>query len=194
MAHESPTAVFEAAQRAMTARDWEAFFGCLDRRDLLRLGELAFGLGAAMDAVCLEHGVSAAQLARVSALTGHLQGSAQASLKAWREKTPGYQELSEGHRALLEARQEAIQTALASVTDLTSFNARAERFKRATLGGGSVSSTMFVGETLHDVLVEGGKATGFRRVPRGSEVPIAFVRRKGAWFIKLMPPRNARPS
>jgi hypothetical protein len=48
-----------------------------------------------------------------------------------------------------------------------------------------VSSRLFVGETLDDVIIEGTKARAKRQLAGGSIEDIAFVRRKGDWYIRL---------
>ncbi len=90
----------------------------------------------------------------------------------------------------MKALERASATCLGFVTDLAAFTAKAERLKRATLGGGSVSSALFVGESLVDVRVEGKQATGIRRMASGWSEPIAFVQKRGQWFIEFWPKRR----
>lgn len=67
--------------------------------------------------------------------------------------------------------------------DLAAFAAALERAMRDSVGGGSVSSRLFVGETLTDLVVEGARAK--RRLAGGAVEDIAFVKKKGDWYIRL---------
>ena len=69
--------------------------------------------------------------------------------------------------------------------DLPGFVAALERHTRRTVGGGSVSSDIFVGETLEEVTESGNRARGVRRTERGYEDSVDFVKRKGRWLIRL---------
>jgi hypothetical protein len=80
----------------------------------------------------------------------------------------------------------AIDACLRSIEDLAAFTAQIERLKRATLGGGSVSCSLFFGEHLSDVRVEGKKAMALRQQPGGERVPIAFVQTRGQWAIRFL--------
>lgn len=198
MSRGTPESVFATAQEAMERGDWETFFDCLDRRDLLRLAGMAFGLAGGAR-LCMEHGIPAEALGRVEALARDINESGRAMVRE-AGGSPGAAtaqsdllERSLRHRDLLGAHQKAVETCLKSVTNLASFTAGAERLKRATLGGGSVSSTLFVGERLCDVSVNGQKATGVRRMQRGWTEPIAFVKKKGQWYIRFLPSARSRP-
>ena len=192
--HNFPHEVFQAAQQAMARGDWEAFFACLHRTDLIRLGALALGglghpsLGRPLMALCLECGVPASEREALQRLGAQLEASARAVLA-----DPGSRERSLCHRDLVKGRERALEAAVKRIGNLAAFNARAERLKRDVMGGGSVSSSMFQGEALHDVAVEGDRATGVRRRADCHEMPVAFARWKGGWTVKLLPPRNARP-
>jgi hypothetical protein len=52
-------------------------------------------------------------------------------------------------------------------------------------GGGSVSSRLFVGETVENVQIDGTKSWGIRRGPDGFQEDVGFVRKKGVWLIRL---------
>lgn len=194
MARSTPQAAFEAAQGAMARGDWEGFFACLHRTDLLRLGAVALaglshpGLEAPLRALCLEHGLPPADLEGLARQAPELQASAAAVLAS-----PADRARSLRHRDLVKAQAREREAALKHLTDLAGFNARAERLKRQVLGGGSVSSTLFVGETLHEVVVRGERATGLRRAPRGAGVPVGFARTRGEWCVQLLPARLGRP-
>jgi hypothetical protein len=88
---------------------------------------------------------------------------------------------------------DVIKTCLGSVKDLAAFTAGGERLKRERMGGGSVSSTLFVGDRLTDVAVEGNRAKGTRLLKGGAKEPIVFVRKKGLWYVKRLPKKGASP-
>ncbi len=52
-------------------------------------------------------------------------------------------------------------------------------------GGGSVSSRLFVGETLRDLVVDGKKARGKRHMAGGHVEDVAFVQKKDGWYIRM---------
>lgn len=203
MTRTSPQSVFAIAQQAMHRGDWETFFECLDRRDLMRLA--AMGVDAAGEAarpftdLCLAHGVPAEMLQRVESLAKDIAESAHAMLHAKAEHPAAAASRSEllerslRHRDLVKARDKAVADCLKCIEDLAGFAAKAERLKRSLFGGGSVSSTLFVGETLHDVEVDGTKAVALRRMKGGWEEPVAFVQKKGLWHIKLLPGARSSP-
>ncbi|AFL73440.1 hypothetical protein [Thiocystis violascens] len=200
MSRTSPEAVFVLAQAAMERGDWETFFACLDRSDLKPLASMGIPVGedpgGAYSNVCLEHGVPVEALQRVRACAEAIQDSAQRmmseSVGAVSGAAPPEDLLQQSlrHRDLVKALDRAIAACLGFVTDLAAFTAKAERLKRATMGGGSVSSSLFVGESLVDVRVEGKKATGIRRMQNGWSEPIAFVQRRDQWSIKFLPKRR----
>jgi hypothetical protein len=168
----------------MERGDWEAFFQCLDRSDLLPLAKMDIaGIpngDEALAALCAEAGIPATALENVKTFADEILASAQAMMRA--PAADAYHR----HGDLVKRLDKAMDTCLKSVTDLALFTAKAERLKRAKMGGGSVSSSLFVGETLTDVVVEGKKAKGTRWRKGGSTEPIAFVQNKGLWAIKFM--------
>ncbi|NEX22777.1 hypothetical protein G3480_21140 [Thiorhodococcus mannitoliphagus] len=190
MSRASPESVFALAQAAMERGDWEGFFGCLDRTDLKKLARLGISpVGedpqGAYSRVCIEHGVAVEQLEEVKTLFDAIQTSAR---QMW--SSPAGEGLGEDsqdrqlqqslrHRDLVRALDRAIDACLGSITDLAAFTAQIERLKRATLGGGSVSRSLFVGEHLSDVRVDGKKATALRQQQGGESEPIAFVQKRG---------------
>lgn len=205
MPRTTPESVFQIAQQAMERKDWETFFECMDRSVLLLLGKM--GIAGAVDNdrgayydLCIESGVSPEALERVQALARVIRASAEAILQ-----TPSDRENSQlsheeqtqrslRHRDLVKEFEKAMEACLKTVKDLAAFNARAERLKRELMGGGSVSSRLFVGDTLVDVTVEGKKAKGVRQLKGGWREPIAFVQKKGLWYINFLPKRGARPT
>lgn len=203
MQRTTPESVFAIAQEAMERGDWETFFECLDRRDLLRLAGMGVAVtgevGQTFSTLCLEHGIPAEALERVKTFAQGISESARAMLRGHAEEQIASAtqndmlEQSLRHRDLVRAHEKAIEACLKSVTNLAAFTAAAERLKRAVFGGGSVSSTLFVGESLRDITVDGQKASGVRRMKGGWEEAIAFVQKKGQWYVKLLPRARSWP-
>lgn len=200
MSYESPESVFAAAQGAMERGDWEAFFSCLDRTDLMRLAAMGIPVDEEADSIefrqCVEYGIPIEELNAVKSLADEIRVSSCAMMTERESSSSGQQEIlqrSLHHRDLVKLFGKAIETCLRSVTDIAAFTAMAERRKRAKLGGGSVSSRLFIGETLADVIVEGKKASGTRLMKGGWKEPIRFVQKKGRWYIKFMPKSRSVP-
>jgi hypothetical protein len=195
MAHTTPQAAFDAAQEALARGDWEGFFACLHRTDLLRLGSVKLaGLGhpelaEPLRALCLECGLPPEDVEGLARQAEALQASAAAVLAS-----PTDRPRSLRHRDLVKAQARERDAALRRFPELARFNARAERLMRQALGGGSVSATLFLGETLHQLVVVGERATALRRVPGGADLPVAFTRTRGTWCVQLFPARLGRPS
>lgn len=83
----------------------------------------------------------------------------------------------------MQDHQSAVENGLADVDDLPGFAAATEDRMRSVMGGGSISSSLFVGETLTDVILDGRKAWA-TRLERGRERDdIGFVRKRDAWKI-----------
>jgi hypothetical protein len=190
MLRTTPELAFAIAQEAMGRGDWEGFFECLDQRDLLRLAPMVFDVpgGAGL---CLEHGIPADAVKHIETLIQEINESGRAMLRR-HEGVPNSSaiqcdilEHSARHQCLIIAVHKAIEECLEFVPNLALFTAKAERLKRATLGGGSVGSTLFVGESLCDLKVHGWKASGVCRRQGGSVEPIAFVLKKGLWYIRF---------
>ena len=79
-----------------------------------------------------------------------------------------------------------------AVPDLPRFTAALERAMREVLGGGSVSSRLFVNEILKGESTEGTMAWATRRTPEGHSEDVGFVRRKGAWYMRVFAKRPGR--
>lgn len=192
---DSPTAVFARAQRAMAAGDWDAFFACLDTADLRRLASMVITLacdGEAFSAVCRDHGVSARSLDGIRRARAAIVASAASVLDPAPHASPAERAAdSLRHRDLVTALDARLANALGEVSDLPAFVAASERFRRATSGGGSVSSSLFLDEQLVDLVVSGRRARAVRRRPVGADDPIAFVLRRNGWRIRLFAHRVA---
>jgi hypothetical protein len=188
--HPTPEDVFRRAQEAMRHGDWDGFFALLSPPDLQRLAAIGVAAttgsdGAEFRELCLRHDASAADLDHVQHLARQVIDSAEAILHSGNVTAEETLERSIAHRDLVRAQSAAITACVASMHRLPAFVASIERLRRERDGGGSVSSTMFVDETLLNVVVTGDRAKGTRRRPRGADEPVAFVRRRGTWQIVL---------
>lgn len=200
MSYESPESVFATAQDSMERGDWEAFFSCLDRTDLMRLAAMGIPVDEEADVIefrqCVEYGIPIEELNAVKSLADDIRVSSCAMMTERESSSSGQQEIlqrSLHHRDLVKAFGKAIETCLRSVTDIAAFTAMAERRKRAKLGGGSVSSRLYIGESLVDIIVDGKKASGTRLMNGGWKEPIRFVQKKGRWYIRFMPKSRSVP-
>ncbi len=165
-----PEETFAEAQAAMECRDWEAFFACFapgDVRKFVRNGVSIVLLMAddeAFGALCEAHRFETQELRAANA-------TADAKLYS-----------------------QALRKALRRVPDLTAFAAALERHTRGRMGGGSVSASLFLGETLEDLVIEGDRAWATRRITPDFTEDVGFEKRGGVWFIRLFArrPRKTR--
>ena len=190
MPRSSPEAVFGTAQGAIAGGDWETFFGCLAASDLKRLAAIGITCtigdgGRRFADLAVAHGVSVVAIAEVRAAERRIEESAAAIRDAPPLPNERTMALSFAHRDLVKAYDNAVATCVASVSDMAAYVARVERLRRETGGGGSVSSSMFDGETLIDVAATGSKAVGVRHRQRGTDEPLGFVRTRGEWYVVL---------
>lgn len=157
----SPEAAFQEAQTAMANKDWERFFACLDRNDLLRIGSNSVTL---------------------SLRPGHKDASRLRILCAEHDFP------LETIEAVLQSPKDyktRLNAALKSVKNLAQFVAALERYNRDSIGGGSVSSRLFVGERLVDVKIDGKRAWAKRQISQDYSEDVGFVYKKKKWFIRL---------
>ena len=200
----TPETVYRTAQMAIERGDWEAFFPCLDPGDLRRLGGMAIsstaaGLHPEIRELAAELGAPEALLSQLGPEAQAIENSAVASARdqpapgASPEAVERWLAQSLHHRDLVKQLDELAERCLASVDDVPLFVARSERVLRAKLGGGLVSSSLFQGEQLLNVTVNGAKAVGTRHRPRGSDEQLGFALRRGVWHIKLFGKPRARP-
>ncbi|AFZ67677.1 hypothetical protein [Deinococcus peraridilitoris] len=180
MSGESPSSVFQAAQAALEAGDWERFFACLSDHDLRLLARnslLSLWDDEQLPALLHRHAIPAE-------LSGHFTMSltllvAHAERRG-RAKYDGGQQ-----RRLVGEVDRSCKAMLRAVPDLAGFTAALERLGRACGRGGSVSSSLFLGEELREVLVQGARAWG-RRMEGGMwGEDLGFVRQKNGWRIRL---------
>ncbi len=196
MVPTSPAAVFTDARTAMERGDWKTFFACLDRGFLVRIAENSFkGLvnqdTAGLHALCAEFSIPADVIDRLRGVQRTMAGLADEIVKMTLSGTmpANAAEIMLGHKQAVGEYEKILTRALKSVPDLPAFTAALERRMRAVVGGGSISSTMFVGETLEDVVVEGKKAWATRRMSEDWTEDVGFVEKGGAWYIKIMAKR-----
>jgi hypothetical protein len=195
MARRTPEETFAEARAAMERGDWENVFACLDPADVARIARNTFARflvagGAAGDAflqICARYGISEATLADLRARGRAIGDSARVPIAP---AGPAMLEQSRRHQQLVQAYQQAQEDALAAVPDLPAFTGALERAVRADGSGGSVSSTLFVGETLEQVSIEGAKAWATRRMAGPATEEVGFVRRKTGWYIRLFARRR----
>ncbi|MCC7125737.1 MAG: hypothetical protein IT178_12875 [Acidobacteria bacterium] len=206
---DTPDAVFDSARDAVKRRDWPAFFICVDRKDLLRIASngLTHLLGQAATApdvltkFCASHGIPVESLEPAQQAARRVVESAAAYARvhhpgagATGAAPPADVNGPHTHLQLVADYKRQLQHVLTAAPDLPGLTAALEQHLRATAGGGSVSSSLFVGETLHDVDIDGSKAWGRRSIRPGWSEDIAFVRTKGAWRIRLFAKRPGAPT
>lgn len=194
MARTTPQETFAEARAAMERGDWEGVFACLYADNLRRIGENSIGrfiaggesAMSAFVALCGEHGVPRE---RVDALRSALTRMAESSraVSAAMSDPAGIMRQSRAHQENVAAYTLAVKETLKAAPDLPRFTAALER----ALGGGSVSTRLFVGEVVEDVQISGTKAWGVRRGAGGFREDVGFVRTKGAWYIRLFGKRPA---
>lgn len=190
MDRSTPEACFSSAQRAMAAGEWEGFFACVDTTSLQGLAAMVLALVGdpqheAFAASCRDLGVAGEALADVRRSLDAVSASAAASTWDPSAPTPEMLEQSNRHRELVKADAATRAAVVKQIPDLPVFVAASERYRRAVSEGGSVSSALFVGETLTDVVITGSKATGTRTMVRGHTERVRFVRRRGEWYVAL---------
>lgn len=185
MPRSTPQEAFAAARVAIEQQDWDAFFACLDPGDVRRVvknGLNRLGRDGRVEAICREAGVEQGLLNEVKELASRMAKAAESTLGGEIDASLKLKGIVDGHRKALEA---VARTA----RDIASLAAALERHLRATVGGGSVSSSLFVGETLEELQVDDNLAWGTRRAPQGATESVGFVRRGGEWRVRLF----ARP-
>jgi len=186
--HGTPDSVFGSAQSAIATGDLSAALAYFDRGDLQKIaGNSVRALSAAdpdFDELCARFGFGT--LAELRELTDRMAASA-ASLT---DERASYDPVA--HRQMVKDYDAAIKTGIRGVTDLPGFTAAMEGRMRRVMGGGSISSSLFEGETLTAVVVDGKKAWA-TRTERGREVEdVGFVLTRDGWKIKLFARRPAR--
>jgi hypothetical protein len=184
----------------MERGDWEGFFACLDRDDLIRIAEngvARFMAGGETTTtrfagLCGEHAVPEENILALGALLQQMAESARASVEQAHSPDPASMlQQSLRHKQIVDAYQQTLKQTLKAVPDLPRFTAALESALRAAAGGGSVSSRLFADEVLENVSIEGSKAWATRRSAQSRSEDIAFVRRQGLWSLRLFAKRPA---
>ena len=204
----TPEDVFRSAQDAMARGDYEAFFQCIDRHDLTRIIDNSMKLflnlrtGPQMDefkALCTRHGILPEQIDHIVQQGERIMESAHAmtTVGDFRTLTPdqaqAFMERSGRHRDLVREYDVLLRSALKSAGDLALLTAGLERMQRARSASGSVSTRLFIDETLKDVVVT-GKAAWAQRAGKGWSEDVAFVQRGKRWYIRLFALKPDNPS
>ena len=198
MARATLEEAFAEARAAMERGDWEAFCACLDAETLLRIVEngvarLLSGGPATADLftrLCGEHDVPDAMVATLRARLERMAESGRALVSPEiRSDQRAMVEESLRHKRVVDEYRESLKSTLKAVPDLARFTAALERALRAESGGGSMSTRLFVGETLADVSITGTKAWATRRGAAGHVEDVGFVRRKGEWYVRPLAKR-----
>jgi hypothetical protein len=188
MTAASPAEAFLAAQQAMIHGDWEGFFRRLTRRRLVEIAVMVIPMvgddpAGTFSDLCRRHGIPADLLADVRDLGDEIVRSAE-RFRGDDGRSPAEMVAdSDRHRLLVKEHARAAKACVDAITDVAAFVAASERHRRETSGGGSISSRMFVDETLTEIVVTGRKATGVRTFPHGRSEGLAFVFERGEWRI-----------
>jgi hypothetical protein len=208
MTQTTPEAAFSLAQEAMRRQNWHSFFGCLDRDDLLRIA--ANSVNVLLDRTeqtpsivvtrSLEYAIPKEHILQLQELRQQMTGSAHAITEEMTSSpevatSPDFM-LQNGfqHWQIVDAYNQSLKALLRSASNLADLTATFEQDMRAIIGGGSVSSRLFVDEQLENLVIEGNRAWATRRMQHGWAEDIGFIRRKGVWYIKLIAKRPKRLS
>jgi hypothetical protein len=161
MPQATPEGTFAEAQQAIQQGNWDGFFRCLTATDLKRLLKNGISLGlaagdvSAFQSICTSFGLSLEEL--------HT---------AW---------------ATGQSRQyeKALADGLQPVADLPGLMAEIERYTRKTRGGGSVSGSLFAGDQIHTMELEGDRAWTILQINTTISQPLGFELWHGQWLIRL---------
>ena len=146
----------------------------------------------ALAALCIEHAFPAEAIEELRIRASEIMESAKTMLNAARATSDVAVDVetqrlnSQRYQQLVLGYAKCLKDALKSVPNLARYTAALERQMRAVTGRGSVSSRLFVGETLHDVVVEGKRAWATRRDTGNRAEDIGFVQKRGTWYIRLI--------
>jgi hypothetical protein len=195
MDRTSPTGAFTVAQTAMQQGDFATFFSCLDRTDLIGIARNSVNMllnTASFAALCIEHDLALELVQELQRLSNSLTRSAQnyPSQEQFPHDPAAYYAAvgaySSQHQNLVSAYDKALVQLLKSVPNLPAVTAALERHMRSIVGGGSISSELFVGESLSDLVIEGSRAWATRADGTGWKEDIGFIQKKGTWYIRLL--------
>lgn len=188
-----PNDTFREAREACRTLDWEGLYACLVLTSVTALATNSLQVlsrrtealdTTTMKRLCLEADTDTSWVDEWAARRAQIQDS-HTELRAGGSVGEDVRKLSVRHRTLVVQDKRETERALRELPELRRLAAALEREMRQVLGGGSVSSRLFVDETLHDVVVAGNRATGLRRTARGHEMGIEFEKVDGRWFIQV---------
>lgn len=165
-------------------------FACFDRADLLKIAGNSVRALSTVDSVldepCDHFGFEAASLGDMRELTARMA----ASVALLTEDPASFDSVA--HRQMVNDYEAAIEQGLRTVTDMAGFSAALEERMRDRMGGGSISTALFEGESLSALEVDGKRAWA-TRVHRDNETDdIGFVQKRDGWKIKLFAKRPQR--
>jgi len=182
---------FAAAGKAVEAGDWLGLFRRLTPASLSRVAANTVlflirepELRAETLALLEERGEPTAPVEAVLELQERMLVSAQA-IAANTSDAVAMMEVSSKHRLLVKEHEKAQKAIVKSWKDRSATAAALEALMCARSDSGSVSSTLFVAETLSGLEVGDNRARAVR-VARGQEIaPVSFERRRDGWLIHL---------
>ena len=191
---ETPEAAFAEASAAMVRGDWHGFFACIDRDSLMTIAENGVGrfisggdrYAATFAGLCVRNGIPADMPEKLRAAAARITESAGAMLTAGiPQDRKKMLEDSIRHKALVDDYRDTLKKIVKASPKIHAFVADLEIALRQETESGSVSTRLFVDETLEAVSVSGSSAKGIRRLRGGATEDVSFVRRRGGeWFIK----------
>jgi hypothetical protein len=198
---DTPEAAFAEASAAMVRGDWHAFFACIDRDSLMTIAENGVGrfiaggdqYAAMFAGLCARNGIPAEMPDKLRAAAARIVASGHASRTAAPPQDPKAMIAdSLRHKALVDDYRDTLKTIVKAAPNIHAFVADLEIALRKETESGSVSTRLFVDETLEAVSISGSTAKGIRRMGGGATEAVSFVRRRGGeWFIK--PFTKSRP-
>ncbi|MFN8609822.1 MAG: hypothetical protein U0931_19945 [Vulcanimicrobiota bacterium] len=169
--------LFQQAQAAVAAADWEKLFGLLDDSTLQAVGGNSLLWLASQPSTCWGDFPQLA-IAELRELGDKIVESARKV-----QASPQDMQLSLAHRDLVLRHRDALhKETRGQAVSL----GRIESLRRSLGQGGSISSSLFLGERLDQVKVEGNQAVARRLHPHGASQLLHFRRRRGGWRIKLI--------
>ena len=192
----TPEEAFAVAQASIARRDWRAFFACFDRDDLCRAAEdgvpsylSVFGRDEWFLEHCLTHGVELEDLdvweqGRRAVERAGVPGRRRSGGATMMGGNPAFG-LSDAQRRLVDSASEAMRSALAQVRVPEAFVGDMIARVQSAGRGGALPSTLFLGETLESVRVDGDRARATRTVRGAPVAELEFVRRDGEWVVHL---------
>ena len=192
MARGTPQEAFAEASAAMARGDWPAFFACIDRKSLITIAEngvnrfLAGGpaASATFEALCTAQGVAGNRATALQSLGARIVESGQAMMARARTDPAAMVQNSLQHQKLVTEYRDGVKALVGEAPNLAGFVAALEMALRAESGSGSVSSRLFVDESLDQVVVSGNKARATRRMASGATEEVSFARERGEWVIR----------